>query len=72
MHNGTLCLRCGSEGGNYQQFLLAVFSDFYAFSELPGVPRKCRPEVNGFLTKCNSHVIVVFRTRACPQLPCPA
>ena len=69
VQRGTLCLHCGFEGGNCRQFVLRpCFRFSCAFKEFPGIPRKCRPEVNGFLwdiwdgmktTLNKSHVSVV-------------
>ena len=68
MQRGTLCLHCGFEGGNYLQFFWPCFRFFCAFEEFPGIPRKCRPEVNGWdfwngikTTLNKSHVSVVSR-----------
>ena len=50
VQRGTLCLHCGFEGGNIGNFFLRpCFRFLCAFKEFPGIPRKCRPEVNGFL-----------------------
>ena len=58
------------EGGNYRQFLCGRVFDLCALEEFPGIPRKCRPEVNGFLwdigngiktTLNKSHVSLVSR-----------
>ena len=65
MQGGTLCLQCGFEGGHSRQFFCGRVSVFLcALKEFPGIPRKCRQEVNGLLgmgqnNQEQSHVSVV-------------